>query len=386
MPQQNIETGVDKLVDLINRKKKVSIDEAAKELGVSKDTVQEWADFLEDEGLIGVEDHLSKTYLSERKLSKGEVEKKAKEFSGKKDAFVARVETALSSLQKESEGLGKIKDEFDKLKDAIGTDIDLVKEELAELRHYEDLKKNMDKEILQQRLDYQNLVDQVRKKITEERKKYESFLESIGNENSKLVEAKVELNFLEKKEETLQKRLEALQEVIKGIRRDIDTQNGVIKEAVVKLESKIKDSERIRADMKSRVELEMEPIMKKIKGNEEKVLAVQEALLKKVMAKHKNIDDYKFKSTQAADKLKDFFERRSNIQQMIVGLEKDKVEIEKELKSLAQKAQSFHVSVKGGDAKKYIKELQDSLDKIEKRKGGMLTGLGKLTELIGRKN
>jgi predicted ArsR family transcriptional regulator len=384
--QQNIETGVDKLVDIIGKKKKISIDDAAKELGVSKATVQEWADFLEDEGLISVEDHLSKTYLFERKLSKGEVEKKAKEFSSKKDAFVARVEAALSSLQKESEGLSRIKQEFDKLKDAIGSDIDLVKEELSELKHYEDLKKNMDKEILQQRLEYQNTVDQVKKKILEERKKYESFLESIGNENSKLVEAKVELNFLEKKEETLQKRLEALQEVIKTIRKDIDTQNAVIKDAVTKLESKIKNSERIRADMKSRMELEMEPIMKKIKNNEEKVLAVQEALLKKVMAKHKNINDYKLKSTETADKLKNFFERRSNIQQMLEGLEKDKNDIEKDLKVLMQKATSFNAATKDSDVKKYIKELQDNLNKIEKKKTGMLGALGKLTELIGKKD
>ena len=50
----NIQTGVDRLVALIKEKEKISIDEAAKTLGVSKINIQEWADFLEEEGIIEI--------------------------------------------------------------------------------------------------------------------------------------------------------------------------------------------------------------------------------------------------------------------------------------------------------------------------------------------
>ena len=172
--QKNIETGVDKLVDLINRRKRVSTTDAADELGVSIPVIQEWAAFLEDESLITIDYKLSKTYLCERKLSKGEVVKKAKVYASKKDAFTRKVETALRSMRKESEGFERIKTEFKRLKDTIGHDIDQVREELQELRHYEDLKKNIDKDILQQRVDYQDMLNQIHRQIAEKRKKYES--------------------------------------------------------------------------------------------------------------------------------------------------------------------------------------------------------------------
>ena len=41
-----IETGVDKLVNLVNRKGKIASEDAAKELGVSTTVVMEWVDFL----------------------------------------------------------------------------------------------------------------------------------------------------------------------------------------------------------------------------------------------------------------------------------------------------------------------------------------------------
>ena len=126
--QINIETGVDKLVDIIERKKRVSINEAADELGVSIPVVQEWADFLEDEGLITIEYKLSRTYLCERKLNKKEIEKKAKEYSSKKDAFTRKVEMALKSMERESAGFDRIKEEFKKLHESIGSDIDAVRE------------------------------------------------------------------------------------------------------------------------------------------------------------------------------------------------------------------------------------------------------------------
>ena len=73
-----IETGVDKLVNLIKERGRVALQDAAKELGVSTTVIQEWVDFLEEEGIISVEYKLTKPYLVDRKLTKKEVEAKAK--------------------------------------------------------------------------------------------------------------------------------------------------------------------------------------------------------------------------------------------------------------------------------------------------------------------
>ena len=47
MTHSIIETGVDKLVNIINSRGRIASFDAAKELGVSNTVVMEWADFLE---------------------------------------------------------------------------------------------------------------------------------------------------------------------------------------------------------------------------------------------------------------------------------------------------------------------------------------------------
>ena len=384
--RKSIETGVDKLVDLINRKKKISTNEAANELGVSIPVIQEWADFLEDEGLITVDYKLSRTYLCERKLSKKEVEKKAKVYSSKKDAFTRKVETALKSLQRESEGFEKIKIEFKKLRDTIGRDIDQVREELQELKHYEDLKKNIDKDIIQQRLDFQEMINQVHRKIADQRKKYESFIEELSNERTKIEEAKVEMSYLEKREDNIKKRVDALKEIIKSIENKLAEQKSIIKTSMEKMKADLKDSEKIQKSMKFRMKQEIEPVIKNIKEREEKILSVQDSILKKIMTKKQNIDKYKMESTQAAEKFKAFFDRKAKTEQLINTIDKEKAELEKELQSLIAKAQSFNLSIKSSDVKNYVKELQKSLKNIEEKKSGFSKRLGELTDVISKKD
>ena len=383
MPERkNIETGVDKLVDLINRKKKVSTTEAANELGVSVPVIQEWADFLEDEGLITIDYKLSKTYLCERKLSKKEVVKKAKVYASKKDAFTRQVETALQSLQRESEGFEKIKTEFTKLKDTIGKDIDQVRGELQELKHYEDLKKNIDKDILQQKLDYQEMLDKIRHQIADTRKKYEGFIEEIGLEKAKIEEARVEMTYLEKREDNLKKRIDALKEIVKSIESKIDEQRALIKGSVDKIKNDSKEAEKVQKSIKFRMNTELGPVIKIAKEKEEKMLAVQDSILKKVMEKKKEIDKYKLESTQAAEKFKNFFDKKAKTQELINALEKQRVELEKELKSLILKAQSFNLSIKSSDVKDYVKDLQKSFSEIEKKKSSFAKKLEELTDTI----
>lgn len=384
--RKSIETGVDKLVDLINRKKKISTNEAANELGVSIPVIQEWADFLEDEGLITVDYKLSRTYLCERKLSKKEVEKKARVYSSKKDAFTRKVETALKSLQRESEGFEKIKIEFKKLRDTIGRDIDQVREELQELKHYEDLKKNIDKDIIQQRLDFQEMINQVHRKIADQRKKYESFIEELSNERTKIEEAKVEMSYLEKREDNIKKRVDALKEIIKSIENKLAEQKSIIKTSMEKMKADLKDSEKIQKSMKFRMKQEIEPVIKNIKEREEKILSVQDSILKKIMTKKQNIDKYKMESTQAAEKFKSFFDRKAKTEQLINTIDKEKAELEKELQSLIAKAQSFNLSIKSSDVKNYVKELQKSLKNIEEKKSGFSKRLGELTDVISKKD
>ena len=111
-------------------------------LGLKERQVEEWADFLEEEGIISIEYKFTKPYLVARKLAKKDVQERAKEFSGKKEGFVRKAEVSLSFLNKESNKLNSLKQEFEKIKQELGLDIGSIKNELEELKKYPEFQGN----------------------------------------------------------------------------------------------------------------------------------------------------------------------------------------------------------------------------------------------------
>ena len=146
-----IETGVDKLVNLVKGRGKIALSDAAKELGVSTAVIQEWVDFLEEEGIISVEYSLTKPFLVDRRMTKKEVEEKSKEFTTKKDVFVRKAEVNLSFLEKQADYLKEVKTEFDKLKGELGFKLDSVRDELKELEKFQQMKLQLQKELEDQK-------------------------------------------------------------------------------------------------------------------------------------------------------------------------------------------------------------------------------------------
>src|SRR3989338_587238 len=104
-----IETGVDKLIELIKSKKRISFQDASTELGINQNLLEEWADFLEEEGIITVEYKLTTPYLVVKELKREEVTQKTEDFLRKKETFVSKAESMLSIIEKESKELTQVK-------------------------------------------------------------------------------------------------------------------------------------------------------------------------------------------------------------------------------------------------------------------------------------
>src|SRR3989338_6657261 len=202
-----IETGVDRLVNLVDEKGRVSSADAAKELGVSTTVVMEWAEFLEEEGVIKIEYRFTKPFLIAKKLAKKDVQEKAKEFSGKKDVFVRKAEVSLSFLEKESEKLKSLKDEFDRIKKELGIDINSVKNELEELKNYEQLKLSLDRKVEEQKTLSMNKLQEITQQILREKERYRGMLSQIREEEKILERDKVEANSLEESEKLVRQKL-----------------------------------------------------------------------------------------------------------------------------------------------------------------------------------
>lgn len=119
-----IETGIDKLVNLVKERGRISLEDAAKELRQSTTVVQEWVDFLEDEGIISVEYKLTKPYLVERKLFDKE------KYSILAKAYKEFVETVLEQIT------------IDSLKAELNLEFSALNQELQSLRKEEAILQN----------------------------------------------------------------------------------------------------------------------------------------------------------------------------------------------------------------------------------------------------
>ncbi len=358
-----IETGVDKLVKLINSKGILSAADAAKELGVSTVVVMEWADFLEEEGIINLEYKFTKPFLTARKLAKKDVQEKAKEFEGKKDVFVRKAEVSLSFLGKESEKLKSLKDEFDKIKKDLGFDINHVKDEMIELQRYEQLKIELDKRVDDQKNSSIGKLQEITEQITREKIKYDGLLQDIKKGEGDLAKDRVEASSIEESEELIKKKVAGLKALIKQVEDRANQKEESIKNS----EQHIRNLELLAKKTQERLEKEkeiIEPLVEQSINQTKKVKDLQDKILEKIAAKEKKLKGVK----KASEKMKAFFQKKMGVLGLIEKVNKDRNDLEKELIELIKKAKSFQLSSKSKDTGAQIVNLENKFEEVNKKK------------------
>ena len=374
-----IETGVDRLMNLIKSKEKISVPDAAKKLGVSTTTVEEWAEFLEEEGIINIEYKLATPYMSERKLTQKEIKKKETEFHGKKDMFISKAESMLSSLDKEATGLRKVKGEFDKLKKELGFEVDTVKEELAELEKYEQLKREIDAEALEQRKETEMKFRDMNEQILREQKKYRDLLEEIDEEEEKLKEEKAEAYSLEETEQMLKQRLADLKESIPKIEDKLEMED----EQITSSEKRIEALKSLVNNIKAAIWGEKEkllPLIEQSRKQEKKILDLQNQVVQKTSEKGEKLKEAK----KVVDKFKKFFNEKMKTEELISRVNKDRDILERELVILIRKAKSFQLS-SSKNLGEHIAALENKFKDIDQKKGAFEGELRELSSLLKKK-
>jgi len=375
-----IETGVDRLVELINQEKKISIDDAAKKLGISKIVIQEWADFLEEEKIISIEYKFNKTFLVERKLTQEEIKIKEKEYSSERDAFVRKIESSLKTLESDSLGFERIKSEFDELKKGVGSELEKVKSEVQQLEKYEYLKKNLDTDIENQVAEFHQVLDQAHKEIEKEQRRHLELIEALEIQKRELQVKEHRLLSLEEKEKELMTRVQSIFDLTKDLDKSIQSERTSISAArnqIYELQNAIKDIE--RTVLKKRESIQ--PLLDKAKKHEDQILKLQQDILNKARAKTSEIEGEVVKSNKVVQKFEKFFEKKAEVENLIQQIEDEKTELENDFENLKKKALAFNLASKT-DTSTHLKELESNLDNINKKKSKLKEDLEKLIRLI----
>ncbi|MBU1204705.1 MAG: hypothetical protein KJ968_04035 [Nanoarchaeota archaeon] len=379
-----LKTGVDRLVSLIKEKKRISVPQAAKELGISQVVVEEWADFLEEDGIISIDYKFATPWLIERKLKKEEIEKKIKEFHGKKDVIVRRSESLLSFLDREGESISKIREEFKNIREDIHTEADNVKKELKELERYEELKKKADDQLKKQDQVFADKIKQMDGQIIRAQRKYSELLKEIGAEEKIIKTERLKTGSIRKTEESLKQKIKKIDGSIDKVKQKIKSEDIYIED----LESHIKRLKELAEDTRETINLQKKKIMplaKESREYEKKVMQSQKEILKKVFEGggiiKKDINEIK----RLSDKFKEFFEKRMETTNLIEKINDDRNSLKKELNEFIAKAKAFSISSQSADIQKQIDIMEKKFKEVDQKKNIFEKEIRELCSLIKKK-
>lgn len=121
----NITTAVDSLVSLINEKKRISMEEAAHSLGLPESIINEWASFLEEEHILGIEYQLTTPILVAVDTREEEESKKSdiSDENIERDLLIRKIQFMTSSLDKNKLNPTIKIGSIDDLKKAVNSDL-----------------------------------------------------------------------------------------------------------------------------------------------------------------------------------------------------------------------------------------------------------------------
>jgi len=380
-----LKTGVDRLVSLIQEKKRVSVPQAAKELGVSPVVVEEWADFLEEDGIISIDYKFATPWLIEKKLKKEEIEKKVREFHGKKDIILRKSESLLSFLDREGEDIAKIRDEFKNIREDIHAELGNVKKELSELERYEELKNKVNNQIKTQDRIFADKIKEIDGQIVRVQKKYKGILRDIGAEEKIIKVERLKIESIKKIEEGLKQKIKRIENNIDKVKQKINLEDAHIGD----LESHTKGLKELAEGTKEIINMQKSkivPLAKERKEYEKKVIQSQKEILKKVFERSRMIKRDISKSKRLSDKFSRFFEKRMETSDLIEKINTDRNNLRNELNQFIAKAKTFSILSHSADIQKHINMMETQFKEIDQKKNIFEKEIKKLCSLIKKKN
>lgn len=107
-----VTTGVDALVRLVKQKKKIELEECARALNISANTIEDWAHVLEEEGIIRIEYRLARVYLVWMPPTQEEIEVEQKSFYEEKKTIQKEVEKTRAKLEPELKKMTELEKHF----------------------------------------------------------------------------------------------------------------------------------------------------------------------------------------------------------------------------------------------------------------------------------
>ncbi len=362
MAKNLITTGVDQLIQLLRERKRISLAEAAKQLTVPRELIEEWTDFLEERGLVKLEYKFTTPYLVYTKPTQDTVKKTERGFQNKREAFQRQVESTLRIIQQHAAGLLDVKQELDKLNAEIEGKVTHIREELNALERFDSLKKDLRKELIQE-------YEVQKKKLTELTRRMEATDAELARKLREVQEAYERLD-------TAMQDLEGIRAFEKNVKGTLDE----LREKLQKLESRRREDEQIihneerhitrlrqvirRLESQlSQYRNQLRPLIADYARMQRDWEKAKDDLLTRIEERLKRISTHHAEARQARKRLEEYVKKKVEIDVLMDALTSEVEKLRGEFLLLKQEAAVLrHVK----------KDASISLDDLEKRYTSLL--------------
>jgi chromosome segregation ATPase len=379
-----IETGVDKLVRLVSERKKISVKDAAKELGVSVSSIEEWADFLEDEGIISIQTQFATVYLLEKKIGKKELAEKVAGVRDEKEALLRDLESSVNAIQRDSEELKLMDTEFNKIKSLLEGNFTKLSGKLDKLEDFRKSHHGIEVKHHELEQEYGKKLDELDSRLKKEQATYKEVMAVVEQEIEKIRKEQGDVLTMKVSEKQLQSKVDEINRLISSVKCEIDKGNEQLRID----DERLHKTEQIAKTLKSEIEsgskelseisVKMRSSCKELDEREKEFMKDIESLDKGELEK---IGAYK-ESRQLVDKFKQFFSQTKEMEDLIVRTEKEEETLKQHYENLVRKAKAFSVLADIPEVKQELDGLKAELVDIEQKKGALSSQLKKLRNMM----
>lgn len=363
----SIETGVDKLVSLVSAKKKISMKDAAKELGASLSSVEEWAAFLEEEGIITIEYKFTTPYLISKAFSEKDIESKIKDFHAEKENMVRKAESEIAYLDHESDVLDVLKKNFAELKSSFGSEFDKAKAEIAKLEQYSKMKTQLAEEIQKQKTDFDKNIKLMNSELSKDELAYKDILLGMDRKNAEGTKIITEEKSMEKK--------------FLEIEKELKEEHARLDRAENDLSQFSKKADEIRKDIDKKKN-SLDEYKKESDNYIVKLEEKQKSMIAMVKEYEKTIADASKKGTDISTKFTDLLSKKEKAEKIILNLEKEQASLRKSFDELIIKMKAFETAAKKQNVAQSISEIHDKFNELEKKKSDFKKDIDELYSLF----
>lgn len=383
--RKEIRTGVDTLVDLVEKKGKINFKQAAKVLGVPVSSIEDWAKFLEEEDILVVDYKFSNPVLIKKALSKEQQKAQLTEFNKSRDIFNKRLESARNYFYELDEKINYATKLFKNMDGVLESKVDFIYGEIKQLKKAEKQKEALDNDLIESKKRLLKRMHEIEKHLEEEHKTFNTSFEdakkTLKKDGAVLLET---TNFLEKiksEEGYLKKRLKEVHEMSDKMQKELDNRSKAFLNAETRVREIKKKHEVLRKELQTEHD-EMQSILEENEKKEKHIKEIQNSIYKRLEEGERKLDKKEKEIKDLPNHFKKILDHKGKIKELITLITNEEVNLKDEIKLLDKKAKHLQKSLGKPEFEKEMKLIAEKLDDVTDKRNFFNKQIKKLVELF----